>query len=185
MADWVMPLFTIVVAVALVAETLAIAAMFLGIRRLVRRIDSVTESVQRRVYPLISQIQVRLDDLQPRLASAVSEAADIVHTARIQAERTDRKITEVSDEIQSRLLRIDLRVGATLDSVDATGARIRHAVLAPVRSFKALRTGVQTGINAYRQRSRESDAEWIDLAEEQLRYHSEAEASESRRPFSS
>ena len=63
MADWVMPLFTIVVAVALLVETLAIAAMFVGILRLVRRIESMTERVQGRLYPLISQIQLHLDEL--------------------------------------------------------------------------------------------------------------------------
>ena len=73
---------------------------------------------------------------------------------------------------------------ATLDAVEVTGSRIRHAVLAPVRSIKALTTGIQTGINTYRRRSRQWD-EWTDLPEERIRYRSEAEAAESRRPISS
>ncbi len=184
MADWVMPLFTIVVAVALLVETLAIAAMFMGILSLVRRVESVTERVQGRLYPLISQIQVHLDDLQPRIGCALTEASDLVHSARIQVERTERKITEVADELETRLVRLDLKVAAALDTVEVTGSRIRHAVLAPVRSIKALTTGIQTGISTYRERSRQSD-EWADLPEERIRYRSEAEASESRRPFSS
>ncbi len=184
MADWVMPLFTIVVAVALLAETLAIAAMFMGITRLVKRIESTTERVQGRLYPLISQIQLHLDELQPRISYAVTEASDLVHSARKQTERTDRKITEVTDELRTTLVRLDQKVGATLDTVEVTGSRIRHAVLAPVRSMKALTTGIQTGINTYRERSRQSD-EWTDLPEERIRYRSEAEVAESRRPFSS
>ena len=184
MADWVMPLFTIVVAVALLVETLAIAAMFMGILSVVRRVESVTERVQGRLYPLISQIQLHLDDLQPRIGSTITEAAELVHSARIQAERTDRKITEVTDELRTTLVRLDVRVGAALDTVEDTGSRIRHAVLGPVRSIKALTTGIQTGISTYRERSRQSD-EWVDLPEDRIRYRSEAEASESRRPFSS
>jgi len=102
---------------------------------------------------------------------------------RKQAERTDREITEVSAELRSKLVRLDQKIGAALDTVEVTGSRIRHAVLAPVRSVKALSTGIQTGINTYRERSRQSD-EWIDMAEERIRYHSVAEASGSRRPFS-
>ena len=113
MADWVMPLFTIVVAVALLVETLAIAAMFMGILSLVRRVESVTERVQGRLYPLISQIQVHLDDLQPRIGCALTEASDLVHSARIQVERTDRKITEVADELETRLVRLDLKGGGS------------------------------------------------------------------------
>jgi len=183
MADWVMPLFTIVVAVALLVETLAIAAMFIAVLRLVRRIDSVTERVQGRLDPLISKIQLLLDDLQPRISCAVTEASYLVHSARKQSERTDRKITEVTDELRTKLVRLDEKVAATLDSVEVAGSRIRHAVLAPFRSIKALTTGVQTGINAYRDRSRQSD-EWIDLPEQRIRYRSDAEASESRRRFS-
>jgi hypothetical protein len=184
MADWVMPLFTIVVAVALLVETVAIAAMFLGITRLVKRIDSAAARVQGRLYPLISQIQLHLDELQPRIACAVTEAADLVHSARIEVERTDRKISEVSDELRTKLVRLDQKVGATLHTVDVTGSRIRHAVLAPVRSMRALTAGIQTGINTYRERSRQAE-EWNDVPEERIRYRSEAEAAESRRPFSS
>ena len=182
MADWVMPLFTIVVAVALLAETVAIAAMFIGITRLVRRIESATERVQGRLYPVISQIQLRLDELEPSITHALTEASDLVHSARKQKERTDRRITEVTDEL-TKLVRLDQKMGATLDTVEVTGSRIRHAVLAPVRSVKALSAGIQTGINTYRERSRQAD-EWIDRPEERIRYHSVAEASESRRPFS-
>ena len=183
MADWGMPLYTIVVAVALLVETVAIAAMFIGITRLVRRVESATERVQGRLYPVISQIQFRLDELEPSITRALTEASDFVHSARRQAERTDRRITEVSDELRSKLVRLDQKMGATLDTVEVTGSRIRHAVLAPVRSVKALSAGIQTGINTYRERSRQAD-EWIDRPEERIRYHSVAEASESRRPFS-
>ena len=184
MADWVMPLFTIVVAVALLVETAAIAAMFMGVARLVKRIDSTTERVQGRLYPLISQIQLRLDELEPSISCALTEASDFVHTARKQAEQTDHKINEVSEELRSKLIRLDQKMGATLDTVEVTGSRIRHAVLAPVRSVKALSTGIQTGINTYRERSRQSD-EWTGVPEERRRYHSVAEVAESRRPFSS
>lgn len=179
-----MPLFTIVVAAALLVETVMIAAMFMGMLRVVRRVESATERVQGRLYPLISQIQLRLDELEPSISCALTEASDFVHSARRQAERTDRKITEVSDELRSKLVRLDQRVGATLDTVEVTGSRIRHAVLVPVRSVKALSTGIQTGINTYRERSRQAD-EWTDEPEDRIRYHSAAEAAESRRPLSS
>ena len=46
---------------------------------------------------------------------------------RKQAERTDRKITEVSDELRSKLVRLDQKMGATLDTVEVTESRIRHS----------------------------------------------------------
>ena len=82
-----------------------------------------------------------------------------------------------------REIRLDQKAGATLDTVDVMGSRIRHAVMAPIRSMRALTTGIQTGIHTYRERSRQAD-EWNDPPEERIRYRSEAEVAESRRPFS-
>jgi len=164
MADWVMPLFTIVVAVALLMETLVIAVMFVALRRLTGRVEKLTDRVQGRVFPLISQFQVRFDEVQPRISDAVFQATELVHSARKQAERTDRVITETTDRLRIKLVQADQKITGSLELIEDTGSRIRRGVLAPFRSIKALTAGIQTGINVYRSRSRES-TEQIDLSE--------------------
>ena len=165
MADWVMPLFTIVVAVALLMETLVIAVMFVALRRLTGRVEKLTARVQGRVFPLISQFQLRFDEVQPRISDAVIQATELVHSARKQAERTDRVITETTDRLRIKLVQADQKITGSLELIEDTGSRIRRGVLAPFRSIKALTAGIQTGINVYRSRSRES-TEQIDLSEE-------------------
>jgi hypothetical protein len=149
MADWVMPLFTIVVAVALLIETLMIAVMFIALRRLTGRIEKIADFVQGRVFPLISQFQLLVDDMQPRISGIVSEASELVHSARHQVETTDRAITETSDRIMAKLAYADEAVTGTLESMENTAARIRLTVWALVRSAKALLIGIQTGLSSY------------------------------------
>jgi hypothetical protein len=180
MADWVMPLFTVVVAVALLMETLVIAVMFIALRRLIGRIEKLTDRVQGRVFPVISQFQLRLDEIQPRVSDAVIQASELVHSARKQAERTDRVITETADRLRIKLVQTDEKITGALGLIEDTGSRIRHAVLAPVRSIKALTAGIQTGINVYRTRFHES-AEPMDLSEDWM--PPEAEPSDSRTQF--
>lgn len=177
MADWVMPLFTIVVAVALLMETLVIAVMFIAFRRLTGRIEKLTDRVQGRVFPLISQFQLHFDEVQPRISDAVIQASELVNSARTQVERADRVITETTDRLRIKLVQADQTITGSLELIEDTGSKIRRAVLAPVRSIKALTAGIQTGINVYRTRSRES-TEQIDLSEEWMPPQAEAESSD-------
>ena len=164
MADWVMPLFTIVVAVALLMETLVIAVMFVALRRLTGRVEKLTARVQGRVFPLISQFQLRFDEVQPRISDAVFQATGLVHSARKQAERTDRVITETTDRLRIKLVQADQTITGSLELIEDTGSRIRRAVLAPFRSIKALTAGIQTGVSVYRARFHES-VDPMDLSE--------------------
>ena len=128
MADWVMPLFTIVVAVALLIETLLIAVMLIAFRRLTARIEKLTDRVQGRVFPLISQFQLRFDEVQPRISDAVFQATGLAHSARKQAERTDRVITETTDRLRIKLVQADQTITGSLELIEDTGSRIRRAV---------------------------------------------------------
>jgi hypothetical protein len=179
MADWVMPLFTIVVAVALLMETLVIAVMFIAFRRLTGRIEPLTDRVQGGVFPLISQFQLRTDEIQPRISDAIIQASEVVHSARKQAERTDRVITETADRVGIKLLQADQKITGTLELIEDTGSRIRRVVLAPVRSIKALTAGIQTGVSVYRKRFHES-AEPMDLSEEWIAPEANPAASNPR-----
>jgi hypothetical protein len=59
------------------------------------------------------------------------------------------------------------------------GSKIRRTVSAPFRSIKALTAGIQTGVNVYRTRSRES-TEQIDLSEEWIAPDANQEAYDPR-----
>jgi hypothetical protein len=179
MADWVMPLFTIVVAVALFMETLVIAVMFIAFRRLTGRIEQITERVQGRVFPLISQFQLRIDEVQPRISDAIIQATELVHSARKPAERTDRMITETGDHLRSNLVQTDETITGALELIEDTGSRIRRVVLAPVRSIQALTAGIQAGVSVYRTRFHES-AEPMDLSEEWIAPDANPEAYDPR-----
>jgi hypothetical protein len=164
MADWVMPLFTIVVAIALLLETLVIVGTFIALKGLIRRIDKLGDLLEGQLFPRISRLQSWAEDVQPRISGVITEASEAVHSARKQVERTDRVITETSDRLRTKLLYADERISVALESIETTGARIRQTVTAPVRSAKALLTGIRTGLSSYRTNVRQS-LERIEPAE--------------------
>jgi hypothetical protein len=157
MADWVMPLFVIVVGVALFMQMLIFAAMFMAIRRLSKRMGQIADQFQGRLFPLISQLEAWMEEAQPRISSVIYDAAEITQTARYQVERADRIITDTADRLRMRLVHADQILTGTFESIEETSSKIRRTVRAPVRSVTALFRGIQTGFDFYRRRRRQTD----------------------------
>jgi hypothetical protein len=157
MANWVMPLFVAVVGVALFMQMLMFAAMFVAMRRLSQRVTRIANELQGRVLPLVSRLEVWVEEAQPRVSGALYEASEMTHIARHQVERADQIITEAADRLRMRLVRSDHVVTGVLESIEDAGFRIRRSVRAPVRSARAVFRGIQTGFDFYRGRPRRAE----------------------------
>ena len=107
MANWVMPLFAAVMGVALFMQMLMFAAMFVAMRRLSQRVTRIANELQGRVLPLVSRLEVWVEEAQPRVSGALYEASEMTHIARHQVERADQIITEAADRLRMRLVRSD------------------------------------------------------------------------------
>src|SRR6202007_1127881 len=99
MASWVMPLFVIVAAVSLFIQMLIFGAIFLTIRRLSKRMEEIADDLQRRINPVISRLQIRVAEAQPRIPSMISDSAEIAPVARSQVQRVDRMVNEAVDRL--------------------------------------------------------------------------------------
>jgi hypothetical protein len=152
MASWVMPLFVIVAAVSLFIQMLIFGAMFLTVLRLSKRMEEITDDLQRRVNPVISRLQMLVEEAQPRISGMISDAAEVTHVARNQAQRVDRVLTEAVDRLRMQLVHADQILTGALETVEETGARLRNSVWRPVLSVSALVRGIQTGLEFYRGR---------------------------------
>lgn len=157
MANWVMPLFAAVVGVALFMQMLMFAAVFMAMRRLSQRVTRIADELQGRFFPLVSRLEVWVEEAQTRVSGALYEASEATHTARRQVERADRIVTEASDRLRMRLVRADHVMTGTLEAIEDTGFTIRRSVRAPVRSATALLRGIQGGFDFYRRRGRRRD----------------------------
>jgi hypothetical protein len=157
MANWVMPLFAAVVGVALFMQMLMFAAMFMAMRRLSQRVTRIADELQGRFFPLVSRLEVWVEEAQPRVSGALYEASKMTHIARHQVERADGIVNEASERLRMRLVHADHILTGTLEAIEYTGFTIRRSVRAPVRSATALFRGIQGGFDFYRRRGRRRD----------------------------
>ena len=157
MANWVMPLFAAVVGVALFMQMLMFAAMFMAMRRLSQRVTRIADELQGRFFPLVSRLEMWVDEAQTRVSGALYEASEATHIARHHVERADRIVTEASERLRIRFVHADHVLTGVLESIEDAGFRIRRSVRAPVRSATALFRGIQGGVDFYLGRGRRRD----------------------------
>jgi type IV secretory pathway VirB2 component (pilin) len=149
MESW-MPFFVVVTAIAVVFQACMLAALFISVRSLSKRIEETTSEIRSRVAPILGRVQMIVDDVHPQISSMVADAAHITRVARTQVQNADRVVGEAIDRLRLQLAHTDQILTGALETVEEAGATIRRTVLGPVQSVTAIVRGIQTGLEFFR-----------------------------------
>jgi hypothetical protein len=151
METWV-AVFVCVAAAAILLQAAVLVAMFLQMRRTTERMERFTSDLESRLTPILTRVQILLEDTQPKITEMVADAAHVVYLARAQAQKVDRVFTEASDRLRGQLVRADRIVTGALEAVEDAGSKFSHNVWRPVRQVSALMQGIKVGIDLLRSR---------------------------------
>jgi hypothetical protein len=149
MESW-LPYFVIVTAVAIVLQAVILVALFLQLRRTAARIEETIADFNTRVTPIISRLQLLVEDVTPRISGLVADASELTRLARGQAQKVDRILTETMERLRLQLIHVDQILTGAMEAVEETGSRLRETVWGPVVKASALIRGIQTGIEFFR-----------------------------------
>ncbi|HSC44631.1 MAG TPA: DUF948 domain-containing protein [Candidatus Acidoferrum sp.] len=142
----------IVVAIALVVQVSILTALFLTMRRTMQRLDKAVTDLNDRVGPILTRVQMLLDDTQPKISTMVTDAAHIVYLARGQAQKVDRVFTDAADRLRGQLLHVDRILTGTMEAVEDAGAQFRQSFWRPMQKASALVQGIKVGLDLLRSR---------------------------------
>ena len=148
MENWV----GIVVTIALIVQVVVLTMLFIQTRRTAQEVEKSINDFNNKVSPILTRVQILLDDTQPKISTMVSDAAHIVYLARGQAQKVDRVFTDATDRFRGQLVRADRILTGTLEAVEEAGSQFRHSFWAPVRKASALVQGIKVGIDLLRSR---------------------------------
>ena len=151
MQTWV-AVFVVVAATAIVIQVALLSALFFQMRRTMERLETFTNDLQGRVGPILTRVQLLLDDTQPKISELVADAAHVVYLTRSQAQKMDRVFTEASDRLRGQLVTVDRIVGAALETVEEAGTQFRRSVWKPMQKASAIITGIKVGLDLLRSR---------------------------------
>src|SRR5277367_407708 len=151
MESWFIVL-SIVSTIALIVQVTILAVLFFEAKRTMEKVNRATDDMNARVGPMLTRIQLLLDDTQPKITSMVNDASHVVYLARGQAQKVDRVMTDAADRLRGQLVRADRILTGALEAVEDAGIQMRRSVLQPVKKASALLTGIKVGLDILRSR---------------------------------
>jgi hypothetical protein len=149
--NWIV-LSSVVTAIALVVQIIILTALFFEVRKTTEKVNQLTSDLQTRIGPILTRVQILLDDTQPKISSMVSDAAHIVYLARGQAQKVDRVFTDAADRLRGQLVHLDRILTGTLETLEDAGAQFKRGLWRPVQKASALIQGIKVGIDLLRSR---------------------------------
>jgi len=117
-----------------------------------QKMEKTVTDLNARAGPILTRVQILLDDTQPKISTMVSDAAHVVYLARGQAQKMDRVVTDVADRFRGQLLHIDRILTGTMETVEDAGAQFRQNFWKPVQKASALVQGIKVGLDLLRSR---------------------------------
>jgi hypothetical protein len=146
---WMIAIF-IVVTIAVVLQMLILGGMFLQFRQTSREVHQAVHEMQKKLDPVIFRVGRILENSEDRIASIVSDAAEMTRLARGQAQQIDRVVSEALDRTRSQIIRADSIITGTLEAIEDAGVRLRRSVYGPLQQASAVLKGIRTGIDFIR-----------------------------------
>ncbi len=151
MSGW-LDAFIFIAAVAIVVQMVILAAMFAVMRDTAERFTRMASQLQARIDPILLRTSRILEDSEERIASVMSDAAEISHVARGQAQRVDRVFSDAVERLRIQVVRADHILTGTLEVIEEAGSKVRSTVWEPVRQVSAVLKGLKAGLDMFRGR---------------------------------
>jgi hypothetical protein len=149
MGNWI-PVFVVVTALAVVLQAIVLIALFLTLRRTAEQVERTVSDLDTKLTPLITRVQILVEDVSPRITGIVADASDITRMARGEAQKVDRILNEALERLRMQLIHVDHILTGAMEAVEEAGSRLRQSVWGPVMRATAIVRGVQAGVEFIR-----------------------------------
>jgi len=167
MPSW-MPFFVVVTALAIVLQAIVLIALFVQLRRTAAKVEQTVADLNTKVTPLISRVQILVDEVSPRITGIVADASEVTRLARSEAQKVDRILSEALERLRVQLIHVDHILTGAMEAVEEAGSHLRQTVWGPVVRATALIRGVQAGIDFFRTaKQKRSRIEVVETPEQQ------------------
>ena len=157
-------IFIAITAAAVVLQACILVAMYLAVRKIGAKVESLATEVQDNVLPKVSSLASGMKDkvlpavdtahtmlieLKPKIEAVVDDVSSTTAMVRAQVVRIDAALTDVVDRTRLQVIRADEMVSHTMDKIEETGDMVRKTVVSPVKHISGVVRGVSTGFEVF------------------------------------
>ncbi len=148
-------IFIVVAAVAIIAQTGILIALFAAFKKSSARMETLATEVHARAIPTLEAAQGLLVSTRPKVETIVDNLSAASTTLRGQVERIDATLDDVIDRTRLQVIRADELVTRTMDKVEETTDMVQHSVISPIRKASGFLQGVTAGLSILFRRGRQ------------------------------
>ncbi|HME31226.1 MAG TPA: hypothetical protein VKG65_00590 [Terriglobales bacterium] len=149
-------IFIAMTAAAVVLQMLILLLICVVMYKLSARLKTVTDETESRVFPLLEDAKVLLQDVKttlettrPKVDVILDNAAHVTTTVRADAERVQVTVNDLLDRVRLQVIRADEMVTRTMDRVEETSEKVQHSVMSPIRKVSGMAQAVSVGVGTY------------------------------------
>jgi len=153
-------IFLAIIAVALVAQAIAVGISSAFGAKLLHRVNSIADIVETKAGPILDRTNSILQDLAPKVKSVSENAEHVSSTVRLKVEELGETVSELNDtmrEINGRtrvhVKRVDGIVSDALQTTEEVAQAVQNGIKGPVKQIAGIIAGVRTAIETFVARS--------------------------------
>lgn len=139
--------FVGMVAIAMLAQAVALIVMAVGASKARKRGLEIAEEVRLKVLPVIDGAQELIRDTAPKMKIITQNLVETSYVVRNKAQEFDATLAEVHQKTRAQVARVDGMVTSALNASAEIAVAIQQGVRVPVRQFAGLVNGLKAGMD--------------------------------------
>jgi len=150
MQETLLTVFTGIVAVALLLQSLAFVGIYRSVRSIASRLDKLSNdltvhanALSRKADDLMSTVKQLAEGIKS-IQEKVNETAVVVHNRIVEV---DRFLGETTATARLQILRIQDVVDTAVRRVEETCSVLQNSVLTPINEMNAVARGIRAGLD--------------------------------------
>jgi methyl-accepting chemotaxis protein len=140
-------IFTVVISVSVLIQSIAILGMFLAARKTREKIHFLVEELRVHAVPAMSTSRALVEDLSPKLKIITSNLVESSDKIRAMTGEISGVVSDVSQRTRAQAAHVDGMVEGTLEQITHATSSIQHGIAVPVRQLTGILNALRAGLN--------------------------------------
>jgi hypothetical protein len=139
--------FVAMVAIAMVAQAIALIVMAVGAGKARKRGLEIAEDLRLKVLPIIAGTHELIRDTTPKVKVITENFVEASHVIRSKAQEFDVTASDLNAKTRAQAARVDGMVTSVLNTTAEITDTIQRGIKVPVREVSGLVNGLKAGLD--------------------------------------
>lgn len=140
-------IFVAMVAIAMVAQAIALIVMAIGASKARKRGLEIIEDLRNQVLPVISGTQELIRDTTPKMKIITENFVETSHVVRNKAKEFEVTASDINAKTRAQAARVDGMVTSVLNTSADISQTIQNGIKVPMREVSGLINGFKAGLD--------------------------------------